>query len=82
MAQQSPEDCKAAFAWLTELLALDIHSLRQVSSRDLVTDILTDNSRTYIDPGDVPQLQSGAVYLMALDAFHNGAVTIEKVSCR
>lgn len=40
MAQQSPEGCNAAFAWLTELLALDIHSLRQVSARRPGTDTL------------------------------------------
>lgn len=81
MAQQSPEGCKAAFAWLTELLALDIHSLRQVSIRRPGNDTLMGRAKLVIDLHNVPQLQSGAVYLMALDAFHNGAVTIEKVSC-
>jgi hypothetical protein len=28
---------------------------------------------------DILQLQSGAVYLLVLDAFHGDAVTIEKV---
>ena len=32
-----------------------------------------------IDILDVLQLQSGAVYLLVLDAFHSDAVTIEKV---
>ena len=32
-----------------------------------------------IDALDVLQLQSGAVYLLVLDAFHTDAVTIEKV---
>ena len=32
-----------------------------------------------IDTLDVLQLQSGAVYLLVLDAFHIDAVTIEKV---
>ena len=80
MAQQSPEGCNAAFAWLTELLALDIHSLRQVSARRPGTDT-EGHVKIRSDPDDVSQLQSGAVYLMALDAFHNGAVTIEKASC-
>ena len=81
MAQHSPEGCKAAFAWLTELLALDIHSLRQVSTRRPGADNVMGMLKQVVDAGDVLQLQSGAVYLMALDAFHNGAVTIEKVSC-